>query len=457
MTRTLSVAIASLALFTHGCVYLPGNAFLPKAETHAQAPESASIDAAEPAKQSAAPAAPIEPVDAPNEPGSLLGAIQYAEVMSPAQQVEQVAPIAPIAPKVSEPVVENTPVAQASPAVEELWITPQLVSGLQPKVVMPHLNAQLEQELQRYEYRVGAGDMLSFSVWGHPEISSTPTALATVAPPVSAVTPAPRPAASQPTGGTLVHRDGTIFFPYVGVLKVDGLSLSELRRKLTHMLDKYIQYPQVDVSVIGYESQKVYITGEVNNVGPLPITSSPLTLLDAVSRVGGFKVNADLRNVVLIRDGQENIISLADLLQKGDFMQNRLLKHGDLLYFPSNTDNKVFVLGEVDKRNVLPLGTHGTSLAEALAASGGINVITAKPTGVFVLRSILGRDSNNPRIQVFQLDASEPTAYVLADRFPLQPRDFIYVTAAPITLWNRVLNQLLPSISSLLLIDNINR
>lgn len=62
-----------------------------------------------------------------------------------------------------------------------------------------------------------------------------------------------------------------------------------------------------------------------------------------------------------------------------------------------------------------------------------------------------GSENGEPRIDVYQLNARSATALVLADHFVMQPRDIVYVTAAPIARWNRIINNLLPSISALYL------
>jgi polysaccharide export outer membrane protein len=50
------------------------------------------------------------------------------------------------------------------------------------------------------------------------------------------------------------------------------------------------------------------------------------------------------------------------------------------------------------------------------------------------------------RATVYHLNASSAVGFMLADRFPLEARDVVYVSPAPITRWNRFLSQLLPSI-----------
>ena len=52
-------------------------------------------------------------------------------------------------------------------------------------------------------------------------------------------------------------------------------------------------------------------------------------------------------------------------------------------------------------------------------------------------------------MDVFHLDAYNPVAMVMADRFALQPRDVVYVDAGTLVRWNRVVNLLLPTTSLL--------
>jgi polysaccharide export outer membrane protein len=84
----------------------------------------------------------------------------------------------------------------------------------------------------------------------------------------------------------------------------------------------------------------------------------------------------------------------------------------------------------------------GMSLAEALASSGGFNAETSDASGVFVLRIA---PSKEKLAQIYQLDVSDATALVLADRFKLQSSDIVFVTSTAISKWNRVVKQLLPT------------
>ena len=86
-----------------------------------------------------------------------------------------------------------------------------------------------------------------------------------------------------------------------------------------------------------------------------------------------------------------------------------------------------------------------TRCPAAISRSGGIDERSANPSGIFVIR---GQDQGDKLATVYVLDISDATSLMLGARFPLQPRDVVYVTAAPVSRWNRVLSQLLPSVTS---------
>jgi polysaccharide export outer membrane protein len=308
-------------------------------------------------------------------------------------------------------------------------ITPLLISELPKQAIKASSNPKLDQELQAYDYLVGVGDVLNITVWDHPELTIPAGSY--------------RDAASA---GNWVHADGTIFYPYVGKIDVVGQSTSAIRTTLQKRLGRFIENPQVDVTVAAFRSQRAYVTGEVNQPGMQAITNIPKTLLDAVNQAGGLGVRADWRNVTLTQGDKEEIIDLYSLYQKGDIAQNRLLHHNDVVHVPRNDALKVFVMGEVDKPETLMMERNGMTLAEALSSTGGFNESTADASGIFVLRNDPAAEKP---IQVYQLNARNTAAMVLATRFMLKPYDVVYVTAMPISRWNRVINQLLPTINGI--------
>src|SRR5690554_2506205 len=311
-------------------------------------------------------------------------------------------------------------------------ITPEVIAenNLSSEQTNLATNAAFEEQRANYDYTVGRGDVLNITVWNHPELTIPAGSMR-----------------SPKEAGNWVHNDGSIFYPYIGRLQVDGLKITEIRELLAEKLAEYIEEPQVDVTVAGFLSQRIYVTGEVKSPGIIPITNVPTSLIEAINASGGLTPESNWENVTQLRNGKERKLNLRKLYQLGDTEQNILLKGSDVVHVARSDDNKVFVLGEVRQPKSYVIGQNGMTLAEALADAGGLYEHSARASGVFVIRQ--AQPDSDRIADVFQLNAKNATALILAEQFDLQQRDIVYVTAAPISRWNRVISQLLPSITGL--------
>ncbi|MCC4595774.1 SLBB domain-containing protein [Xanthomonas campestris pv. phormiicola] len=300
-------------------------------------------------------------------------------------------------------------------------------------------------------YLVRSGDTLRVIVWDHPELnnpglSALSTGTTSTAGAEAATAPKINAGGNLDPQGRLVQPDGTIYFPYVGRVKVAGQDIGHIRDLLARRLDPVIPSPQLDVAVVAFRSQKVYVSGAVRDPGALALTDVPMTVADAIAGAGGYTTGADLESATLNRDGRPQPLDLYAFFYRGDLAQNLRLRDGDVLNLPERRLKKVFVLGEVAKpgSQVMPLGPF--TLSEALADAGGLNLVSANASQIYVFRH-----AADGHVDAYQLDTGNPGMLALGDQFALHPRDIVFVDPAKVTRFSRAISQILPLASLLYL------
>ena len=158
-------------------------------------------------------------------------------------------------------------------------------------------------------YKVGVGDVLRISVLGHEELTSVVT----------------------------VNPDGTIMFPYAGIIQVKGYTLAEIKEKITSKLSPdYIKYPEVVIHLEETKSKKFYVYGEVKNPGVYNLTDK-MTVLKAVSMAGGYTAYANTRKVKILRpredkSGYKEInINIEDMVKNPGSQQDVVIEDEDII------------------------------------------------------------------------------------------------------------------------------
>ncbi|WP_425127250.1 polysaccharide biosynthesis/export family protein [Burkholderia gladioli] len=333
-------------------------------------------------------------------------------------------------------------------------ITPQLVVS---QALAQHdsrpLPADLFPDPTQYVYRIEPQDILGVTVWDHPELttpqgqsfSAGGNTTQTIAGALQQPYTNALPGQADPYGQT-VGADGTIYFPFVGRIRVAGRTAQDVRDELAVKLARYVKNPQIDLRVLSYRSQKVQVTGEVKTPGPLAITDVPLRLVDAITRSGGTTAEADLQRVRLTRDGKFYVLDANAMLDRGEAKENVMLQPGDVINVPDRSDSRVFIMGEVKQPVTVPMLKGKLTIADAITAGGGILDTDANPRQVYVLRDLQDKPDMP---DIYRLDMTQPDALMLSSRFQLKPLDVVYVGTAGSVQFNRLLQQIFPTIQSI--------
>ncbi|WP_425127227.1 polysaccharide biosynthesis/export family protein [Burkholderia gladioli] len=341
-------------------------------------------------------------------------------------------------------------------------ITPQLVVS---QALAQHdsrpLPADLFPDPTQYVYRIEPQDILGVTVWDHPELttpqgqsfSAGGNTTQTIAGALQQPYTNALPGQADPYGQT-VGADGTIYFPFVGRIRVAGRTAQDVRDELAVKLARYVKNPQIDLRVLSYRSQKVQVTGEVKTPGPLAITDVPLRLVDAITRSGGTTAEADLQRVRLTRDGKFYVLDANAMLDRGEAKENVMLQPGDVINVPDRSDSRVFIMGEVKQPVTVPMLKGELTIADAITAGGGILDTDANPRQVYVLRDLQDKPDMP---DIYRLDMTQPDALMLSSRFQLKPLDVVYVGTAGSVQFNRLLQQIFPTIQSIYYMKQITR
>jgi len=219
------------------------------------------------------------------------------------------------------------------------------------------------QERYASEYKIGPKDLLEISVFGLDELNKT----------------------------VRVSEYGKISLPLLGEVDVDGLTKTELERKLSRLLEeKYLQNPQVTIFIREFQSKRVSVLGAVENPGSYELLGRQ-TLLQVISRAGGLSQEAG-DDIIVIREHQDGTsnslkISIDDLFLKGDARFNIPLEPNDIINIPVDKTVVVYVFGQVRNPGALQVKQSNIpTLLQAIAHAGGFSERASK--GSVLIRRI---------------------------------------------------------------------
>lgn len=249
------------------------------------------------------------------------------------------------------------------------------------------------------DYEVGPGDVIEVAVYGNDDLSRIPT----------------------------VQTNGSISLPLLGEVQVAGLTIAEVQRKITNLLEKdYLVKPQVEVKVRDYNSQYVSVVGEVNSPGRKPLRGRT-RLIDLLSEGGGFKPTASGEVMITRTDGEfeggQKAITVRITRSVSPSMQDLVnlevqLKNGDIITaFPKSF---VTVDGEVNRPGRYAIESDLT-VTGAISLAGGLTRFGSN--GVKLRRT----DPLDGKVTIIKVDLKDVRNGKKPD-VPLLPNDVISVS-----------------------------
>ena len=238
-----------------------------------------------------------------------------------------------------------------------------------------------------------------------------------------------------------IDPDGMIDLPFIGKIKIDGLTVDEAQNILKQILGDFYRNPDLQISVEEYNSSKVYIVGAVRNQITINLDQKPIKLIEAAIQAN-FNPNAADKLLgtkgFLRRDNQIYQINLNNTFISLDDRENFFLKKDDVVFIDRNSDS-IHVFGEVTKPGEY-YPNKNYSLTE-LVSTAGLNQLTSNAKKVYVIREDY---SSFLKINVYQLDIRNPVNLVAGRKFILKPKDIVFIPPTEIVKWNRVISLLLP-------------
>ncbi len=241
---------------------------------------------------------------------------------------------------------------------------------------------------------------------------------------------------NESIGGFRVYH-GEISLPDIPATQVAGLTLEEAREVLQENFRQHMSEVELYVTYRDRLQRKVELAGLVG-VPTIPVDGK-IRLYEVLSKAH-IAPNANLFMSYVVRCGRPLPLDLYKLMNEGDMCQNIVMRGGDKVFIANPTDAPVMVMGEVRMPKAVNLPYGFISLREALVNAGGIP-FTGDLSRIQVIRGNL----KCPKIYCLSWDH---IVHLPNDSLLLMPGDTVYVTAKPITEWNRFIEQLLPSFNS---------
>lgn len=290
---------------------------------------------------------------------------------------------------------QTLPVLQGWPVTGQTTL-PWLVAQEQPASLM-----------------IAAGDVVQVTIWDAEENSIFGA---------TGVTPL------QPE---TVSSNGRIFVPYIGDLRISGMSPNSARARIEEELTRTVPSAQVQLTVEPGSANTANIASGVVIPGLYPLPNRNVKILDLFSQAGGPNPELNSPQVRLVRGGRTFGVPFERLLREPQ--ANVAIRGGDRVYVEDDA-RRFITLGATGAQSIFDFPEVEFSALEALALIGGVNASTANPEGILILReyaasAVADGVVGPPKERVvFTIDLTSADGLFSAGNFMLEGNDLIYGT-----------------------------
>nr|WP_230960523.1 polysaccharide biosynthesis/export family protein [Burkholderia pseudomultivorans] len=301
-----------------------------------------------------------------------------------------------------------------------------------------------------FRQQFGIGDAIGVSIWEAPPATLFGDGLSVAS--LSAGAAASVPPGSGARVTTLpvqiVNGNGDISVPFIGAVRAAGRTPTQLQNDIVARLRNIAHNPQVLVRLDKNDTSYVTVVGDVTNSTRMELSARGERLLDALASAGGVRDPIDKVTLQVTRGSTVASLPLQTVIRNP--RENVPLRAGDVvtaLFQPYSFTT----LGATGKNDEINFEAQGITLAQALARSGGLQDSRSDAQGVFIFRLEKSDALNWPNQPVrmtvdgkvpviYRLNLRDPNAFFVAQSFMMDNKDLLYVSNAPVTEIQKVLN-----------------
>jgi len=252
-----------------------------------------------------------------------------------------------------------------------------------------------------------------------------------------------------------VGSDGRIFLPFVGNMKLSGMSVSTARERIQEMLLNTVPSAQVQLSVVPGRANTATVVSGVRAPGVFPLVDRNVSLLSLIGAGGGVVDSVKNPQVRLFRGSKAYGIGL-DLLFE-DPTLDTIVQGGDRIVI-TDDDRYFLSLGAASKEALHPFLKADVTALDAMSIVGGVAAVRANPQAILILRDypasavrpapsagdgaelVLSLEGPPQDRVVFTIDLTKADGLFSAGQFQIQSGDLVYVTESPLGPANTVVS-----------------